>query len=206
MTTLVSRSKVEKIETALMNCLNCFTQNYYLLRGSWRKLQTNAHKWMRKLHFTHQHLLCRAQKDNQHIFKGRGVKVCSSDKAAQETLEKRFGTSKQVFFSRTFQDMKCVQECPACVMISCGFQNMFPSLVATRHLPRPLMKLMTLALLQHTAVPSIVGKEDKVSRVVLNQDKSLLVKSTNVHVLFVSWLCPAGHSFHGTQEPTAGVF
>lgn len=62
-----------------------------------------------------------------------------------------------------------------------GFQTMLSTLMATQHLPRPLMKLMTLALLQHTAVLSI--EEDMVSRVVLNQDKCFLVKSTKVHVL-----------------------
>ncbi|TNN55946.1 hypothetical protein EYF80_033833 [Liparis tanakae] len=44
------------------------------------------------------------------------------------------------------------KECPAHVATFHIWQ--------TQHLPRPLMKLMTLALLQHTAVPSIAGKED----------------------------------------------
>lgn len=133
------------------------------------------------------------------------LELCSSDKAAQKKLEKRRGTSKQVFFSRSFQDttrLDIFQGMPStCDDLS---EHALPSHLATQHLPRPLMKLMTLALLQHTAALSIVGKEDMVSRVVLNQ--GLLVKSTDVHILCVRWHCPAGHSFHGAQSRTAGVF
>lgn len=127
--------------------------------------------------------------------------VCSSDKVAHSlwiwggAME---SVNKSPGLSRTWSVWISFEECPACVTLS--FQNMLPSLVVTQHLPRPLMKLMTLALLQHTAVLSIVGKEDMVSRVVLNQDKCSLVKSTNVHALCVSWLCSAGHSFHGAQS------
>lgn len=73
--------------------------------------------------------------------------------------EKDQAASELVFFfflCRSFQDTNVSRKLPVCGMIS------------TQHLPRPLMKLMTLALLQHTAVPSMVGKEDVVSRFVLN--------------------------------------
>lgn len=120
----------------------------------------------------------------------------STNKKAKQISEKssnqhffrdaRDTCSKQVSFSRSVQDMKRLDIFHGMPSM-CDFQNTLPSLVPTQHLPRPLMKLMTLALLQHTAVPSIVGKEVMVSRVVLNQDKCLLVKSTNIHVLCVSW-------------------
>lgn len=71
---------------------------------------------------------------------------------------------------------------------------------AAQHLPRPLMKLMTLALLQHTDILSIVGKEEMVSRIVPNKDKCSLVQSVNVLVLHFSRLCPPRHSFHGAQS------
>lgn len=94
------------------------------------------------------------------FLKGCESNVSSSDKGAT-------GTRECVFFfcSAHYSVWMSFKECPARVTILCGFQNMLPSLVATQHLPRPLMKLMTLALLQHTAAPSIVGKEDMVSRV-----------------------------------------
>lgn len=69
----------------------------------------------------------------------------------------------------------------------------------TQHLPRPLMKLMTLALLQHTAVLSIAGK-GMASTLVLSQDKRSLVESAILRVLCVSWLGSAGHSFHGARS------
>lgn len=64
-------------------------------------------------------LLCRTKEktgsEQSAFFRGCTLRVCSSDKAAQETLEinKRCGTSKQAWIS--------VKECSACLTISCGF-------------------------------------------------------------------------------------
>lgn len=88
---------------------------------------------------------------------------CESIQLWQSCIREKHRVTRILWYYRNIS----FKECPACVKISYGFQNMLLSFI-TRHLPRPLMKLMTLALLQHTAVPSIVGKEDIVSRVVLN--------------------------------------
>lgn len=113
------------------------------------------------------------------------------------------GTSKQVFLSGSVQDMKRLVICR-------GMPSMCDDLVwlsehasLTRANSAPTQALDEAddaGLTPAHSRPVHSGEGGYGIQGCLNQDKCLLVKSINVHVLCVSWLCPAGHSFHGAQS------
>lgn len=133
-------------------------------------------------------------------------KVCSTDKVAQQNLENRSATLKEVFTFRSFQDIKDICQAMPSTCANLLWLSEHASLTRGYSAPTQTLDEADDAGLTPANSCAVHSGEGRYAIQGCPEQRSLVVVSTNFHVLCVSWICPPGYSFHGAQRQQAGVF